>query len=531
MSVKSIKVPYSRAGYVQKILQLQGKPYSLARYPMFEDIFNSTYHRRVMRSGRQVSKTVTLAANMVGDVTASPYYPVIYCNASASQTASFATSKLDPFLIQSPLVYNSFMKTKHVINNVYNKRLSNFSEISLSYFSESGDRVRGKSGNSMYLDEVQDMLYDAVIDAEECLSAAEDPKYMYAGTSKSLNTTLEFLWSLSTQKEWIIKCDHCGKWNRPSVQNIGLKGLICKICGGDIDTFSGHWHSFNPATADTLPFADGFWIPQIILPMHCCNLDKWERLLEKYRTYPEYKFNNEVMGIPFGDGESPITKDMLIAACIPELPCLPYKCEQNSSGATHMCAGIDWGGGGVSGTSRTTLSIYAVYPEREEFVKVYGKIYSGGEPTKHLDDIAHMLRSLGVIYAFGDHGGGNFSLSHLSRMVPEIRIIPVMYTDQAVPYRWDDSAHRYTVNRTLMIDNFFLDYKLGRIKTFRWEEFENMAEDILCVRQEWIGAEGKERRVWRRPPAKPEDLIHSRVFGWLACRVMSSMLNFTVSAV
>lgn len=530
MALKAVSLPYSRADFVQRVLQLQGQPYSLERYPMFVDIFNSLVSRRVMRSGRQVSKTVTLAANMAGDVAVTPYYPVMYCNASANQTASFATSKLDPFLIQSPWIYKSFMKGEHVINNVYNKRLSNFSEISLSYFSDSADRVRGKSGNSMYLDEVQDMLYDAVIDAEECLSAAQDPKYMYAGTSKSLNTTLEFLWSLSSQKEWVIKCEHCSKWNRPSIQNIGKKGLICKSCGGSLNTFTGQWHAFNTPNDGEVLFADGFWIPQIILPMHCASPEKWAKLLEKYKNYPEYKFLNEVMGLPIGEGDSPITKDMLKEHCIEEMSCLPIKSPQNSTGATHMAAGIDWGGGGVSGTSRTTLSVYAVYPDRQTFVKVYGKVYSGGEPTKHIDDIAEKLRSLGVIYAFGDHGGGNFSLSQLSRLVPEIRVIPVMYTEQSNPYKWDERAARYTVNRTIMIDNFFLDYKMGRIKTFRWAEFESMADDILCVRQEWIGAEGKERRVWRRPPAKPDDILHSMVFGWFACRVLSSMLDFTVNA-
>lgn len=526
MAVQEIPLNYTVADFVQKILQLSGKPYSLRNYPMFSDIFNSHKPRRLMRSGRQVSKTVTLAANMVSDVVRTPYYPVIYCNASANQTASFATSKLDPFLIQSPVVYKTFMRGEHVINNVFNKRLSNFSEIALSYFSDSADRIRGKSGNSMYLDEVQDMLYDAVIDAEECLSAAENPKYMYAGTSKSLNTTLEFLWSLSTQKEWIIPCKSCNKWNRPSLQNIGKNGLICKNCGKKINTYDGKWYSFGKQKN---AFVDGYWIPQIILPMHCMNNDKWNKLLEKYETYPDYKFMNEVMGIPVGEGEAPIPKELIIENCIQELPCLEEKTSLNSGSATHIVAGIDWGGGGVSGTSRTSLSVFAVYPDIPNYVKIYGKIYGGGEPSRHVEDIAAKLRAFSPVYVFGDHGGGNFSMSQLARLIPDIRVVPVMYTEQSAPYKWDERARRYTVNRTVMIDNFFIDYKLGRIKTFRWSEFKNFAEDILCVRQEWIGSDGKEKRVWRRPPSKPDDVLHSMVFGWFACRIISNNLEFTTS--
>lgn len=31
---------------------------------------------------------------------------------------------------------------------------------------------------------------------------------------------------------------------------------------------------------------------------------------------------------------------------------------------------------------------------------------------------------------------------------------------------------RYTVNRTAIIDAFFMDMKAGYVRTFRWEEFE-----------------------------------------------------------
>ncbi len=524
---KEIQTNLCFADIAQKILTLQGEPYSLQHYPMFRDILNSRYPRRLMRSGRQVSKTTIMAADMCVKVTLTPYRQVIYCNSSAEQTASFSNSKLNPFLQQSPYVYHNVMRGKQTIDNVYNKRLSNCSEIIMSYFSESADRVRGRSGQALYLDEVQDMLWDAMIDAEECLSAAPDPRFVYAGTSKSMNTPLEFLWGESTQKEWVIPCPGCKKYNRPSLANIGLKGLICKACGHALNTYEGSWMAFGDSKK---PFADGYWIPQIIMPMHCRSESKWKQLLTKRDIYSPTKFENEVMGLASGEGESPITEEMLRAACIPDLKMLDKVCQENAEGASAIAAGIDWGGGGQLGVSRTVLSIYAVYPERPIFRKIFGKIYTDGEPARHVEDIALWLGRYNVQMVCGDHGGGNFAMSALAARLPaHIRLVPVMYSDSSAPFRWDEAARRYTVNRTSVIDAFFTDIKRGVVTMFNWEEFRPFALDILNVRQEVIGEErGISKRVWRHAPRKPDDSLHSMVFGWFAARVLSGRMDFAV---
>lgn len=509
----------------QRLLHLEGKPYSLTNYPMFVDIFNSPASRRLMMSGRQVSKTVTLAADMASEAAITPYLPIMYANASANQTSSFSKSKLDHFLLHSPAIYHTLMSGKDVINNTLHKRFKNMSEIQMSYFSDSADRVRGRSAHRFCLDEVQDILYDAVIDAEECLSAAPDPRFMYAGTSKTVISTLAFFWSLSTKKEWILKCPSCGKWNIPGRENIQRQGLSCKNCGGFLDTHAGRWHSF--AEAGKEPLYDGYHIPQIILPLHCGNPEKWAKVIEKMETYPDYKFNNEVLGIASGEGESPVTEELLHSVCVPSIIMEESKTTRNSTGATYLAAGIDWGGGGMAGTSRTTLAIYAVYPERKEFIKIFGKIYEAGEPTKHVESIAFYLNRFQVHMAFGDAGGGNFAMSQLRSLVPGTRVVAVQYAETRAPFSWNESSGSYTVNRTTMIDGLLTDMKLGRVKTMRWEDFSQFADDFRALKVEIIGEEqGKGRRVWRRYPTKPDDCVHSMVFGWFACRILSGLLDF-----
>lgn len=525
--METIQLQHTKISDVaESTLLFQGRPYSLKNYPMFPAIFNSGANRRLLKAGRQVSKTMTFAADIISRALLSPYYPMIYANTSAAQTTSFSTSKLDPFLVHSPIVNRSLMANKNVIDNVFNKRFSNFSEVRLTYFSESADRVRGNTGFAFYVDEVQDMLYDALIDAEECLSAAPHPKFMYAGTSKSMITPLEYFWGMSTQKEWLIQCEGCSKYNIPSVENIGVKGLICKGCGHALNTYEGFWQGFGKEEAEY----DGFRIPQIILPLHCCSPDKWDNLLKKLENYPDYKIKNEIMGDPLGEGESLITEELLRSITRSGMHPPDKKDEPTCGGATYMAAGIDWGGGGGTGTSRTVLSIYAANAEKPEFRMVRGKIFTSGEPTKHLQEIARMLNAFQVTHVYADHGGGNFAISQLAELMPQVSIVPVMYSDQAAPLRWDEKARRFTTNRTNMIDNFIGDIKKRLVRTFDWEEFEPFAKDFLNVREDTIGEDrGISKRVWRRIPSAPDDSLHSMLYGWLACRILCGYTEFTAA--
>lgn len=528
--METVELDLSRAEFAQQILTLNGEPYRLDRYPMFVDILNSPWSKRLMRSGRQVSKTTTMGADLTVAVVEEPYTNCMYCNSSQAQTRSFSNSKLKPFLVQSPLIYHTFFTGKNVIDNVFEKRLNNFSSIEMSYFSDAADRVRGHSARSMYLDEVQDMLYEAMIDAEECMSAAANPKIMYAGTSKTTITPLEDFWKISTQKEWVIKCPGCGKYNRPSRKNIGRSGLICASCGHALNTYEGFWYGFCPETVK--PVLDGYWIPQIIMPMHCCSDTKWQTLLTKLETYPEVKFDNEVLGLPSGEGESPITEDMLKAICVPTLKLLDHACPENIGEADYVVAGIDWGGGGKMGTSRTTLHIYTVGVDPIQYTCIFGKIYDEGEPSKHVEDIARTISRFGCQVAYGDHGGGNFAMSRLRQLVPgNVQVVPVMYSEAAAPLKWNAAGHHYVANRTSMIDDFFNDMHAGYIHTYNWEEFERSARDILNIRQVFIGEEvGKPKRVWRHSKNAPDDSLHSLVFGWIACRVLSGRMDFTATS-
>lgn len=520
--IEEVVTDFTTSELAEQILQLQGQQYSLDNYPMFRDIFNSNAKKRLMKSGRQVSKTVTLAADMLTKKVCNPFHKTIYCNASDKQTKSFSTSKLDPFLLHSPTVKEVLLDSPDVISNVYYKRFANASEIKLSYISDTGDRVRGESADELELDEIQDMLIDAIIDVEECLSAAKDPRHLYAGTSKSINNVIEFYWNISTKNEWVIKCEHCNMYNLPDMGNIGKHGIICKKCGKPLDTYKGFWYSTaKEEDANRIQF-DGYHIPQIILPMHCLNESKWDALLGKLDTYPDYKFMNEVMGVPSGEGSSLITEEILRSICLDNLNMTLGLTRVNSEGSAYRVAGIDWGGGGRDGTSRTVLMIAAVYPSLSKVVYIYGKIYMSKDFDANVKDIADICRSFDVTWIYGDWGGGIAALSQLSKLVGATRVVPVMYSNASAPYKWDNVNNRAIVNKVDMIDNFILDIKNGMINAVKWDDFKPFANDYLNVYEETT-KEG--RRFWARYPSMPDDSLHASIYAWLGARTL--MGNFT----
>lgn len=519
--IRQTQSKHTISSIAENYLSYKGAPYSLAMYPMFRPILDSPHKRVVMKAGRQVSKTVTLAVNLLVRKLVTPYHRSIYCNVSQTQTKSFSTNNLEPILRESVALNAVLMDSKHNIESIFEKSFANGSSIKMTYIGDGGDRVRGEAAQELVLDEIQDMDIDSIIDVQECLAAQTDQHYMYAGTSKTISNELEYFWSISTKKEWIIQCTSCHKYNIPSIENIGELGLICKDCGTPLDTYKGSWHS--TADSEIPPSFDGYHIPQIILPLHCNNPEKWDDLLRKKREYPENKFLNEIMGEPSGEGTSLISESILKSMCIPDLRMATDNPYNTAPGADYFVAGVDWGGGGVSGTSRTVFTITAVYAESKKYRIIYGKIFTSSDLFAIVNDIADTCNRLSVTYLYGDRGGGAATMSQLRAIIPHISIIPIQYCVSNTPLTWKQQGEFYLADRTTIIDNLILGIKDGSISCMCWEDFKPFAEEMLAVKECY--AEDR-RRMWVRTAGKADDSLHSLVFGYTGCRIHTGDLRF-----
>jgi phage terminase large subunit GpA-like protein len=121
------------------------------------------------------------------------------------------------------------------------------------------DRVRGIPANHCCFDEVQDIDYNHVPVILETMGGQKIRLELYAGTSKTLDNTLEGIWSSSSQAEWVIPCQNCKYENVPAMgqdieKMIGpyrkdisemAPGVICAKCRSPIHPRKGFWvHKF-----------------------------------------------------------------------------------------------------------------------------------------------------------------------------------------------------------------------------------------------------------------------------------------------
>jgi hypothetical protein len=134
-----------------------------------------------------------------------------------------------------------------------------------------------------------------------------------------------------------------------------------------------------------------------------------------------------------------------------------------------ICAGIDWSGGGTKGNSRTVVTIMCRHP------------------------------------------GGKFSLLDYK-----------IYEDLN-PVDTINNVDRYTADRTTLIDCFFHTIKKGGMEFPVYDKMKECFNDYLAEYEE-VTASGK--KVWRHSPNSPDDCLHSSVFCWIACKILTNDLTF-----
>jgi hypothetical protein len=536
-----------RSELAQALFYVEGQPLSLRNYPMHVAIYDGHYPKILLKTGRQVGKSVTVACFMIAETIGSPFFKTFYVSPSQEQTRKFSHTRISKILAYSPELRKHFVGPES-IDNVLLRMLRNGSEMAFTYALDDPDRARGYSADRCAFDEVQDILYEPVIPViEECMSNSNHAYSMYCGTPKTMENTIEFLWSMSSQTEWCIKCDACGKSTFiDSPKALGKEGPICMntTCGRYLNPRRGRWidmkkYGTEPNEART----KGFHISQPIMPENvpaAWNPSdpeykkaqvRWNRILDKMETYGEVKFANECLGVSTSTGARLLTKDILEGLCDPNLVItrLPEKNRSSLQGITRTVAGIDWSGGGaeVKGTegllkSRTVLHIWGDTGDGRLRTLFY-KIFPNGHPTGWIDEIVELCNAWGVQMACGDAGEGALANATLRDRLGAHRVIQVRYMALSKPVEWNPNTMTYHADRTTLIDNYAMFLTHRRAIYANIPQMKPAIDDILNVYEE-VTMQG--RKVWRHAPTQPDDCLHAQLFGWFAWRILMQDMKF-----
>lgn len=439
------------------LLSIKGKPLILDNHFPFEPFFRTKLARRtLLKTGRQVSKSTSLASQGILQSATIPYLSTLFLTPLFEQIRRFSQNYVGKFIEQSPV--KEMLLRSADDNSVLQKTFANYSQMIFSFAYLDAERTRGVSADKLVIDEIQGFDINFLPIVQETIAASlEWGIEQYSGTPLSLDNTLEALWSQSSMAEWVIKCHHggCGHWNIPALEYDLEKmlgpyhddiseenpALVCARCQKPLRPRPpsqggfGRWeHRFPDRRWD---FA-GYHIPQTIMPMHYARPDKWRTLLGKRKR--RVTFMNEVGGESYDHGSKLVTlSDLRKAAC------LPWACEINEAKQSikkylYRVVAVDWGGGGVNrGKSDFALQSYTAYavcgitPELKVEV-IYGQ--RNEEPNDHTGDVQialHLMREFRCSHLAHDYSGAGTVRETLLRDagLPLDRILPVAYVGPA----------------------------------------------------------------------------------------------------
>lgn len=337
------------------------------------------------------------------------------------------------------------------------------------------------------------------------------------GTPKTLDNLLQIKWEESSQAEWFVPCFHCTTnghptYNIPSIEyhldamigpwreDISDKSpaTICYKCGKPISPRFGRWVHRYKARRWTHA---GYHIPQIIMPIHFADPNKWSTLLLKRRTLPAYLFYNEVLGEAYDTAAKLVTlADLNKAAVL--WPNDDHEALQRRRNYSLVVLGVDWGGGGKAGDSYTTLALVGVLPTGELNV-IWGKrLLTPHDHIREAKEIIHYCNMFSPDFVAHDYtGGGSLRETILIQsgyplqkimacsLVRSARQAPCQF----IPATMQHPRDHYNVDkaRTLLLTCAMI--KLGRLRFFQndyiSESEPGLIRDFLALVEDKISSQ------------------------------------------
>jgi hypothetical protein len=406
------------------------------------------------------------------------------------------------------------------------------------------------------IDEIQDIDISFLPIIHETMSASPYALTQYTGTPKTLDNTLERLWIDTSMAEWCIKCTSggCGHWNIPALEfdlidmigpyrdDISDKypGVVCAKCRKTLNPRpttqggTGRWVHRKPELR--WQFA-GYHIPQVIMPMHYANPEKWMILLAKKEgrlNTPLYTFYNEVLGESWDTGSKLITiSDLKRAATLPWERKLD-EAKEHIGNYLYRFVAVDWGGGGVNQgksdlklQSYTTMAVCGLTPNGKVHV-LYG--FRSMHPHDHVREaklVLSLMHHFKCSHVVHDYTGAGTVRETLLRQagVPINCILPVAYVGSAAsglvvfkPATEDHPRDHYTMDRNRALNYTCQFIKSRVIEFFRYDykgsEDPGLLHDFLSlIEDKKTSGAGRDSYKILRDPSGPDDFAQAVTMG------------------
>lgn len=535
--VKNGKIT-SLVEYLPAMLSLNNQPLRLDdRYP-FAPMFSTHQPPYIVnRSSRQIGKTQQTAGRLILDCALGDGEKVLVVTPLQEQSDVLSATIFKPMIDDSPI--RIFLRADGGTGNIRRREFINRSMIQFSFAFLDTERLRGKTGRILFIDEAQDMNPAHVPVIRACQDAYADPQTWISGTSKTKDTFLEERWLRSSQGIWHVKCSACGHINRCCVEDGDLiemigrdyanvcekrPGTLCRKCQVPVNPRYGKWvHRYPERLRDIA----GFYAPQVIFPFHYAVPVKWGNLVSRmdgHDGYTQARFYNECLGEAFDAAFKLLSVDDLKKAAQGVGP--NEDAYAASRGRRYQCVilGVDWGGGGQDGVSRTKVAAAGLTPSGRIEV-FYGYQFAPGTDRvaegRHVLQIAQMVGARIIAHdAIGVGVASEAVLTHLGW--PVTAIAPMVYRGmvggELVEHHPANSQRVrgfYTVDKARTLQFLAMAVRTGHVRFFDYDyqdsNLPGLLHDFLALVEDLVDTPtgGAYRIVRKKGSLESDDFAHA----------------------
>lgn len=348
--------------FCQKYMTLDGDPFRLMGngYKPFADLYRyigvkalePNAKPMILVKGRQVAGT-TMASMLTAyfmtcglfGANGKPPIRIFHTFPHLDMAASYSKTKFNALVsssvsVEDPLIKKtnkpkSFMQnlldTSTATNDsLHFKQFKGGNHVWLESTGLTGDRLRGRSGDVLLVDEVQDTTTEAIGTITKMMTTAKYGKVgqgvqVYFGTPRGKGSDFHKMWQASSQQFYHLKCEKCEDYfplytpESDDWEKIWLYDFIvkCTKCGHEQDkrvaAENGKWVATKDENDESCQMV-GFFINQLFMPI----FKKEDILSQKPGVHPtntERIFKNEVLGEFFQGDSSPITTEDIRNKC------------------------------------------------------------------------------------------------------------------------------------------------------------------------------------------------------------------------
>lgn len=545
------------APYIPGFLHVKGRPMRLDNHLPFEPLYSTRMPNQfVIQGGRQLGKSYSVCGRLLLQSALEIGYSSLVVTPLQVQSDRLSSLTFTPMIEDSP-IRALLMPPGGGIGNVRRRDFPlTRGAIHFLYAFLSADRVRSLTANLLWVDEFQDLDGEHLPVLTACLDAVDDPVIIYSGTSKTLDTALRKTYEASSMGVWCVKCEACGYTNRAVLEPEGdliamidtrprddisekRPGTVCRKCRTPINPRYGRWVHRAPERMADLT---GIHVPQVIMPLHACRPAKWRRLVGKMNQaegFTTARFYNEVLGEPYDVAVKLLSEPEIRAAAVLGPRTAPEaQIRAVASRYRFVALGVDWGGGGGDGTSRTKVAAAGFNNDGVVDIFYGAEFPPSTDPAAEAEQVVRIAGfTNATIIAHDANGSGRTAESILvnnGRWRAD-RLAPMYYQAVAggdmITYRPPDAMKSrpfYTVHKHVTLQFFCAAVRAGKVRFFADDYTDTyrpgLLRDFLALVVDHIDSPGgaKVYRVRRADTAKSDDFAHAANFAALTCWKMHS---------